>query len=158
MNIRPARLEDLDAINRVIESAVMTWNLPERVKRLSLSSYRYNEMDFKHLDMIVAEDTSQNIIGVAAWEEADKKDLPEGKSGLLLHGIYVDPRHHHRGTGKQLLRYAEQAAQQKDDDGVLVKAQADAEGFFIKQGMQRLPVENAKREYANRFWKEVNKS
>ncbi len=38
----------LDAINHVIEAAVMIWDLPERVKRLSLSSYYYTEQDLNH--------------------------------------------------------------------------------------------------------------
>ncbi len=37
--IRPANQADLETINGVIESAVMTWRLPDRVKRLSLPSY-----------------------------------------------------------------------------------------------------------------------
>ena len=54
INLRPALKTDLDAINRVIEAAVMTWKLPERVKRLSLPSYRYTLADFAHLEMVVA--------------------------------------------------------------------------------------------------------
>jgi hypothetical protein len=36
----PATSAYLDALNAVIEAAVMTRNLPKRVKRLSLPSYR----------------------------------------------------------------------------------------------------------------------
>jgi len=54
--IRPARQIDLDAINRVIEAAVMTWDLPARVRRLSLASYSHTLLDLQHLDMVVAED------------------------------------------------------------------------------------------------------
>ena len=44
----------LDAINRVIESAVLGWNLAERVKRLVLPSYRYTPLDVQHLSFAVA--------------------------------------------------------------------------------------------------------
>ena len=40
IRIRPVDETDLDALNRVIGAAVMTWALPERVKRLSLPVYR----------------------------------------------------------------------------------------------------------------------
>jgi GNAT superfamily N-acetyltransferase len=133
----------------------MTWDLPERVKRLSVSSYRYTGLDLKHLDMVVAEDASQGIVGVAAWEPADARDSPAGERTLLLHGIYVDPAQQRRGIGAALLRAAEQAAAEQHYSGLLVKAQEDATAFFIAQGMERLPVEDAARHYANRFWKRL---
>ena len=151
--VRRAEKKDLDEINRVIEAAIMTWKLPERVKRLSLSSYRYTEFDFEHLDMVVAEDTSHNVIGVAAWEEADVRDTLSGQAALLLHGIYVEPSCQHHGIGKNLFQIAEQASQEKQYHGLLVKAQAGAEGFFQAMGMRRLPIENEQKDYANRFWK-----
>jgi predicted N-acetyltransferase YhbS len=131
----------------------MTWDIPERVKRLSLSSYRYTDIDFNHLDMVVAEDAQQNIVGIAAWEPASAKDLPKDKTALLLHGIYVDPAMQRHGVGQQLFRAAEKAAQKQAYDGLLVKAQQDATGFFLAQGMRQLAIDDAERNYANRFWK-----
>jgi predicted N-acetyltransferase YhbS len=156
-DIRSAKNADLDAVNRVIEAAVMTWKLPERVKRLSLSSYRYTEVDLNHLQMVVAEDDTQSIIGVAAWEQADAKDTPAGRTGLLLHGIFVDPIYQHQGVGSQLFRNAEKAVRKHQYGGLLVKAQEDAKGFFHSQGMNRLQVEDPVRQYANRFWKSAKK-
>jgi GNAT superfamily N-acetyltransferase len=155
IHLRSALKTDLDAVNRIIEAAVMTWNLPARVKRLSLSSYRYSELDFKHLNMVVAEDSEQNVIGVAAWEPAESKDLPAGKNALLLHGIYVQPQQHRRGIGHQLFQAAEQVAKENHFDGLLVKAQEDACGFFIAQGMDKLEAEDPARHYAHRFYKDV---
>jgi GNAT superfamily N-acetyltransferase len=142
----------LDDINALIEAAIMTWNLPERVKRLTLPSYRYSEQDMLHLEMVIAR-VDQTISGVAAWEEADSNDTPDSKTGLLLHGIYVDPDLHNTGIGTRLFQAAEQAMQGKGLDGLLVKAQSGAEAFFEKQGMNRLPVDAPNRHYANRFWK-----
>lgn len=130
----------------------MTWNLPERVKRLSLPSYRYSSADFNYLQMVVAEDETHTIIGVAGWEQADPKDTPAGHSALLLHGIYVEPSHHRQGVGRELFHAAVQAVRQHRYSGLLVKAQADADGFFVAQGMNRLSVEDPLRHYANRFW------
>ena len=153
--LRPARLADLENINRVIEAAIMTWDLPERVKRLALSSYRYTDNDFRFLHIIIAEHGENNIVGVATWEQADKKYTPDNTHALLLHGIYVDPAHHHQGIGQQLFTATEEAARAHHFDSIVVKAQQGAEPFFIKQGMQRLAVDNEKQQYANRFWKKV---
>lgn len=151
--IRSATQADLEPVNQLIKAAVMSWKLPERVKRLSLSSYYYSALDLSHLEIFVAEDDKQNILGVVAWEKADTRDAPAGQNALLLHGIYVDPKYHHQGIGSQLFRAAEEAVTQHRCDGLLVKAQEDANEFFIVQGMEKLPVEDTSRHYANRFWK-----
>ena len=54
ITVRLAKISDLPEINRLIEAAEMTWKLPDRVKRLALSSYFYNEIDFAHLEIIIA--------------------------------------------------------------------------------------------------------
>lgn len=152
INLRPAKKADLPAINRVITRAVNTWNLPERVKRLAMSTYLYTEYDLQHLHIELAEDSCAGVVGVAAWEAAAVRDCPQGKLGLLLHGLYVEPDQQRRGTGGRLLAAAAVAARQQGYDGVLVKAQADAEGYFNSQGLQHLAVTDASRDYPNRYW------
>ena len=154
-NVRPAYSEDLDAINRVVGAAVMSWSLPERVRRLSLPLYRYTSVDLRHLEMVVAVSAREDIIGVAGWEPADATDTPGGCRALLLHGIYVDPSCHHQGVGRRLFLAAEQAASVGRYDGLLVKAQLEATGFFLAQGMSRLEVSDPLRQYANRLWKSL---
>jgi predicted N-acetyltransferase YhbS len=148
---RAACQADLPAINGVIERAVMTWRLPERVKRLSLPMYRYNETDLGHLEVCVAED-GVGIMGVAACEPAWAPDLPEGTRGLLLHGLYVAPDRQRLGIGSGLLNACVERARELGQDGVLIKAQADAEPFFRKLGLERLPVRDESRDYALRYW------
>lgn len=155
IRLRAAKPADLDNINNVIEAAIMTWNLAERVKRLSLPSYRYTLLDFEHLEFIVAEDGQQNIIAVAAYEPAETKDTPEQQSGLLLHGLYVHPAEKNHGLGTQLFKAVENIAKEKSFDGLLVKAQKDAVGFFKKSGMQPLTVTNLDKDYKDRFWKSL---
>ena len=158
IRLRPAQADDLEALNQVVADAIATWDLPERVKRLSLPVYRYTRQDLAHLDMVVARDQQGHIVGVAAWEEADPRDAPAGQRALLLHGIYVDPSLHRRGIGGRLFSAAEAAVGQRQCDGLLVKAQQDATGFFISRGMCRLDVDEPLRQYGNRLWKELTQA
>ena len=158
VRLRPATPADLVAINAVIERAVMTWQLPERVKRLAMPSYRYKPHDLEHLKLVVAENGEHGVIGVAAWEPANARDLPAGQTGLLLHGLYVDPNHQRHGIGRQLLAAAVDAARDQGNDGVLIKAQADAEPFFLAQGLQHIESVDPGRDYPHRYWADVNKS
>lgn len=158
LTIRTADKQDLPAINRIIENAVMSWQLPERVKRLALPSYRYDEIDLQHYQILLAEE-EVHIIGVAAWDSEPHKG-PGDCAGVLLHGIYVDPEQQRRGIGKQLLQAVEEAIQHSihkpKAEGLLVKVQKDAEDFFRAQGLQRLAVDDPERDYENRYWKPLH--
>lgn len=152
VQVRPAGTDDLGALNGVIERAVMTWKMAERVKRLSLPSYRYHAHDLDHLHVVVAEDAAHAIVGVAAWEGTAARDVPDDGRGLLLHGLYVEPDRQHQGIGSRLLDAAVSAAREGGFDGLLVKAQADANEFFAAHGLQRLPVVDPVRDYPHRYW------
>ena len=157
VTLRKATASDLTAVNKIIEAAVMGWDLPERVKRLSLPSYCYQPQDLDALDMVVAENSDHQVVGVAAWEPADQKDVLAGQRALLLHGIYVLPGCQRKGIGQKLLDAAEQAASDQAYDGLLVKAHESATGFFQAQNLKPLKVENENRDYANRYWKPITK-
>ena len=149
-----ATREELDAINAVIEATVMNWHLPERIKRLALPSYRYTNIDYEHLEILVAEIVDTGIVGVAACEMAGPNEVP-GQQVLLLHGLYVRPDVQHQGIGSQLFRAIETLVHKHKCDGLLVKAQTDAAGFFEFHGMQRLKSIKPESNYAHRFWKPV---
>jgi GNAT superfamily N-acetyltransferase len=134
----------------------MSWRLPERVKRLAMPTYRYGPVDLAHMGVVVAEDGDAGVVGVAAWEEAARRDCPRGRRALLLQGIYVDPDRHRRGLGARLLAASAEAARRQGLDGVLVKAQPDAIGFFEAQGLSRLPVEDPERDYPHRYWLDIS--
>jgi GNAT superfamily N-acetyltransferase len=146
---------DLDAANAVIEAAIMTWTLPQRVKRLSLPSYRYTPHDLAHLRLIGAKDPDGTLVGVAAWEPASPEETPPGTRGLLLHGIYVAPERHGEGIGSRLLDAALRAARETGADGLLVKASPDAQGFFRARGLRRLTRGHPARDYPHRYWMDV---
>ncbi len=155
IKLRPLARVDLDSANAVVEAAIMTWDLPERVKRLSLASYRYDAHDLEHLTLTGAVDAGDAIVGVAAWEPASVADTPDGAKGLLLHGIYVIPTLHHAGIGSRLIGAAIRAARQGKFDGVLVKANPDAQGFFLANGLRQLATDDARRDYPYRFWRDL---
>lgn len=152
LKLRQAQAADLPALNGVIERAIATWPLPERVKRLTLPSYRYQPHDLDHLHLVMAEDAGGMAVGVAAWEPVHPRDLPDGQRGLLLHGLYVDPAHQRRRIGSRLLDAAAAAARAQNLDGVLVRAQAGAVAFFQSRGLHTLPVDDPARDYPHRFW------
>ena len=151
-NIEQGTLADLDAVNSVIGQAIGTWTVSDRVKRLSLPVYQYDAVDLSHLHLAVIRDNSRELIALATWEAADKADLPPGKTGLLLHGLYVMPSAFQRGYGSALLQACLTAAEQAGFDGVLVKATRDSESFFAARGMTQLPVNDRQRDYDRRYW------
>ena len=151
--LRAAVTADLDAINHCIADAIDTWDLPARVKRLSLPLYRYHDTDLDHLQLIVAETASVGIVGVAASETAIPRDAPQGRYALLLHGIYIATSHQRRGLGSYLLKSVEETANLLHRDGILVRAQSGAAGFFARQGYEKLTVTDPERDYPYRYWK-----
>jgi GNAT superfamily N-acetyltransferase len=151
--LRPGTRADLAAVNRVIEAAVMGWDLPERVKRLSLPTYRYGAQDLDHLDLTVAVDGGGAVAAVAAAEPADAADAPVGCRALLVHGLYVRPDRQGTGVGRLLVRFLEGNAEETGWHGLLVKAHASAAGFFEAMGFEPLPVRDPGRDYPYRYWK-----
>ena len=156
IKIRKATISDLDSINRIVECCVMSWDLPSRVKRLAATSYRYRADDLIMGELIVGENENQQIIGLAAWEQADLQNSPGGMRTLQLHGIYVDPDHKLRGYGSQLLKAAEKSAVENRYESLMVKAQAGATGFFMTHGMQPLGTRESETGYAHRYWKKLS--
>jgi GNAT superfamily N-acetyltransferase len=110
ITIRLAGTQDLDELNRVVEQAVMSWRLPDRVKRLALPSYRYSEFDMRHMEILVAVGPDKSLVGLAAWELSDKQKAFDDKTAILLHGIFVLPKHQRHGIGSHLLRMVEETA------------------------------------------------
>lgn len=147
---------DLPAINRIVEQCVLGWDLPERVKRLVMPSYRYTPADLPHLTFATVRNSADAaIIGAATWEPADPSEVPRGGTALLLHGLYVAPEYRHRGLGRRLIEACARTTVTTGAGGVLVKAQRDAESYFIAQGFSPLPVMNEQRDYDHRLWKSV---
>lgn len=153
--IRKGSLEDLDQINQVLEQAVMSWDLPERVKRLAIPSYRYHAYDMNSMSFYLAENASGQVSGVAALEAITSSEDQENSPSMLLHGLYVLPEYHHRGIGRQLLSVVEEHAQREGFCSLMVKAQPEAKAFFSRNGYKELAVEDARKDYQYRLWKSL---
>lgn len=151
---RPATAEDLDAVNAVVSAAVMSWDLPDRVKRLSLPGYLYQAQDLDHLHLVLVL-AGERVLGVAAWEAAADQAVPGRGPTLLLHGLYVDPGRQRAGIGSGLLDAALAAAKEGGFRGLLVRAQRDAQPFFRARGFEPLPVADPERDYPYRLWRAV---
>ncbi|WP_018863244.1 GNAT family N-acetyltransferase [Thioalkalivibrio sp. ARh3] len=151
-DLRPACREDLEAINQLVAEAIEDWPLPDRVRRLALPAYRYTEADLMFLSAVVYEGAGQ-VVGVATWESAEARELSDGEvTGLLLHGLYVARTARGTGVGRQLVAACQEAARAAGADGVLVKAQTSAAGFFARVGFQSVPVRDRDRDFEQRYW------
>lgn len=142
MNVRKATEKDLEELNNVISGAVMQWNLPERVKRLSLSSFHYDALDLQHMDIQLATDDEQIIVGVVACEMTDSSNE------ILLHGIFVRLNKQRKGVGKLLLKCVEKDLSSSMINKLLVKPQKEAMSFFRAMGFERIISKN-KNQYEN---------
>jgi N-acetylglutamate synthase-like GNAT family acetyltransferase len=156
IRIRTATRADLPRVNDLITRAIDTWRVSDRVKRISLPLYRIQADELAYFQVIVAEDERGEIVGVAAIEPpgAVTGSKQEGFN-MLLHGIYVDPAQHRNGVGSRLLSRVEAMVAEQGCHGLLVKARADAAGFFEARGFERLPVSDAARDYPHRYWKRI---
>lgn len=131
-DIKPARENDLQAINSVIAAAVMSWPLAERVKRLSVNVLTYDETDFSHYDMYIA--TKNNgVVGVIAWDP----NHPDN----LLHGIYITPAEQQNGLGQQLLSHIFDLARGLGKESVIIKAERISCSYFEHLGLQKVTSE-----------------
>ncbi|MGI9315965.1 MAG: GNAT family N-acetyltransferase [bacterium] len=150
-------LAELDCINHVISGAINTWRLPERVLRISVPLYQYSENDLLHMNFFIAETGDSKIVGLAALEGVEEKECRGDLRTLLLHGLYVHPAYHCRGVGSMLMESVEVFAHSNGVDGLLVRAQIDAQPFFENQDFVRMPVENESRDYPYRYWKSISR-
>ena len=155
INNRKPNQIDLDHINDIIKAAIDTWQLSERVKRMSLPLYYYQQDDLIHMQFLIAEIADVGIVGLATLEETDTVELANAQRTMLLHGLYVAPYYHRQGIATQLVESAELCACKHNLSGLLVKAQADSAPFFNKKGFNKLLVEDFSRDYSHRYLKMI---
>lgn len=153
LTIRPAEEYDLRAINRIIESAVLNWPAPNRLKRLAVDPLLYDHVDLQHYDVLVAEFRGE-IVGVAAWDANADCTLPNGKGGLF-HGLYVLPLLQQQGIGRELMNAVFERAKDQNVPGLLVKAQRVSRSYFEHQEYSALVANDSNNngDYPWQYWK-----
>ena len=153
IRLRDARSSDLNRVNNLIAAAIDTWHLADRVKRISLPLYRYQEDDLRDMQLVVAHSGDNETLGVAALEQTYASDLFDGLRTSVLHGIYVAPNLHRSGVGSRLLEKIENMAHSHGTEVLLVKARPEAIAFFSKRGFRKLSARDSSRDYPNQFYK-----
>jgi GNAT superfamily N-acetyltransferase len=143
---------DLTSINQVVTSAAMSWPKSERAKRLVLPVLSYTGEDFNHYKFLLYQAQGQ-CVGVAVIDTQMPVATARG-SGRLLHGLYVAAAEQGRGYGQTLLRSACDLAAAVGADGIVVKAERVAIGFFEHCGLQLLPASGPS-EHPYQFWYQI---
>ena len=141
----------LPAINAIVEQSVASWDATERVKRLAVPRYQYRREDMDHMWFMAAEASDGKLLGFTALEEAVSADVPALGTGLLMHGLYVEPARMGSGIGTHLLRAGAGVADALGYDGMLVKSVRQSRRFFERCGLRALRAEKAT-DYPYRYW------
>lgn len=146
---------ELHAVNRVVSDSIVSWGLPERVRRLALPSLSYNETDLQHMTIILLTNSEQKGIAIAAWEEASRSEIPENCRGALIHGLYVVPEYQQRGLGTRLIELVAKRMAGLNNDGMAVRAWRDSLAFFRSRGFEPMHSETAPDTFPRRLWRAV---
>lgn len=150
VEIRDLAPPDLPAINHLITSAIATWDLAPRVRRLAEPSYRYDEHDCQQLKLLGAY-LHGRLVGIAATQ-TDCMEIAAGNgSALLLHGLFVHPDVHREGIGTALVDAAKAMAIDGSCPALFVRAERDAVPFFERCGFTKLPIIDEQRDYPHRL-------
>ncbi len=136
-NYRPARPSDLDGINKLIQSAVMNWPMPVRLKRRAVPVMQYDAVDLEYLDLFVC-CRGNDILGVSAI------DLQHAPGRGLLHGLFVLPVIQGHGIGQQLMGMAFDWAADHHLETVLIRAESVSAPYFRQLGLE--PLEGLERD------------
>lgn len=137
--IRPAQRSDLDAINGVVEAAVMSWPLPGKQKRRALPDFHFHPIDLDQSILLVAVGSHRHILGVAACDPANSACAPAGQLALVLDGLYVHPEHEHHDIASHLLDEAMALARRHGREGLLVKTHGEGGALLHAQGLTSVP-------------------
>jgi predicted N-acetyltransferase YhbS len=138
---------DLPAINRIVSSAVMSWPMAERVKRLSVPVLCYDATDLTQFDVFVCERLGHPI-GVALF------DLRHDQDAALLHGLYVLPIIQNQGVGNALMTAVFDAVRQQGIGGAWVRSERVSTQFFAQAQLERVSPRGPD-DYPNLFFKAI---
>ena len=153
---RSVTASDLDTVNQVVAESVRSWELPERVHRLATPALNYDSTDLAHMSIALLCESNGDGIGVAAWEDASRHQVPDAARALLLHGLYIVPRYQRMGVGTRLADHVLQWARDRQFDGVVVRAWRDAMAFFAAIGFQPISHGETANQNPRNLWRAVD--
>ena len=153
VDINRLDLERLDTVNRVVEKAVGTWSLAERVRRLVLPSLLYHEIDLQHMRFLVLDDEEGEAAAVAVWEEASFEGENQSARSVQLHGLYVLPRWQRQGLGSSLLEFVSLWTGRRDIAGITARAWRESEPFFRLNGFEPLNQQSSSEDTSTVLWR-----
>ncbi|MEC8126158.1 MAG: GNAT family N-acetyltransferase [Pseudomonadota bacterium] len=131
--------ERLQAINTVLTSSITTWNLVDRLRRLSSDTYHYRESNL--IDDQVYGLRAQNKTPPAILALNDNAlELPRDLSSLQIHCLCVHADYQRQGLRQHLIENALKLAQMRHLNAVLVKSHESTVSYFEKQGFRLTPV------------------
>lgn len=149
-----AKAADLDTINALIATAIGTWPVSARLKRLAALPLRYNWADFQDFEMVLCYKAAAEI-GVAVWQPDAPIQVSGSNQAILLHGLYVAPDAQGQGVGRGLLEELAKRALMRKQDTLYVRAERFAVGFFRRVGGRQLAAhegpEAGEQAYPHRF-------
>ena len=148
-----ATASDLHTVNRVISESLVTWGIPDRVRRLATPSLSYNETDLQHMSIILLTNAEMKGVAVAAWEDASRTEIPANARGVLVHGLYVVPQYQHRGLGTRLIELVAKRLADRNIDGMAVRAWRDSLAFFLSRGFAPIERETGTDTHPRRIWR-----
>lgn len=146
-------LDRLNAVNRVIEEAVETWGVADRVRRLALPTLLYDEVDLRHMRFLLLDDSEGEAVAFATWEDFGETGEAHSTRHLRLHGLYVLPHWQRRGLGSSLLEFVCLRAGMQGIDGILVRAWREAEAFFRRHGFETCVEPQSPESYSWLLWR-----
>ena len=150
--VKNVAVTDLILVNSVIISAVESWQLPERLKRLSLPILQYAAEDLAEFEFFL-HDHNDSVNGVAVLGRDAGLKGKHGTRCALLHGLYVHADAQRTGVGRALQQTVAVHARELGCEGLLVKAQRVARSYFEAQGYEECESQSV--DYPYLYWKAI---
>ena len=132
INIRPATVEDVDAIANIFVTSIRT---------LSSADYTNEQIEtivnLQNVESYLEEIKTKNIIIFVAETEAEIVGFGSiSKNGRAISDLFVLPDYTRQGVGTLLLETLEQIALQKGVSKLWVMASLTAQPFYLSRGFR----------------------
>ena len=148
-NIIKGNTGTLESANSVIRSAVASWDLPERLKRLSAPVLQYSEIDLKDYEYALCI-YRRRVIATAFWRIIHWQDR------IDLHGLFTAKPWQGIGAGGQLQKYIVENSGHPSLNHIYVKAHRCATSYFESTGYKKINPDEHASLYPHQYKKEIS--